>query len=140
MTSRERAVLGSLVVLCVLGLRALVGVVTGLPTDSPERGDIRMSPLESLAAVDEALVREGVHAADHAWRVAHSTVTRDPSWNAFAELGDAALRISQRSGQPDAYLGRARDAYFAALTRARAEGSVAGVTRVWRAFVALGDR
>ena len=156
MTSREKIMLGSLVALFLLGLRALV--VTGLPAAGRDRGDVvarlaettayrsdarpssaNMSPLESLAAIDVALAREDILAADRAWRVANDAVMRNASWHAFAALGDAALRIGERSGQRDAYVARARDAYFAALMRARAERSIDGVTRVWRAFVALGD-
>ena len=139
MTSRERVVFGSLVVAGVLGLRLLASAVVGLHADARARENL-VSPMESLALVDGALARLDVAAADRAWRDAHGVVVRAASWQDYVELGDAALRIAERSDQPDLHRARARHAYFAALMRARGEGSVAGVTRVWRAFVTLGDR
>jgi hypothetical protein len=132
MTSGEKLT----VAVFLLSLRVLAGIVThGAPRDNEDP----KSRFASLTAVDEALARGDVGAADRAWRTAHAVVGRTSRWRDFTALGDSALRIGDKSDQRGAYVAHAREAYLAALVHARDEGSVEGVTRVWRAFTVLGD-
>jgi hypothetical protein len=54
-------------------------------------------------------------------------------------VGDARLRIDQSTGPGNTAVAKAREAYLAALFRARQEGSLEGVIRAAEAFDALGD-
>ncbi len=89
-------------------------------------------------AIDRALSEGRMKAARAAWRDAYRGALRQREWEVMASLGDVALRsdsAGQRIGEA-----QARQAYLAALFRARAEGSLPGVLRATEAFATLGDR
>jgi hypothetical protein len=122
MTRRQMVVVGGLVTFYLLGLGALPAATA--------------SPLE---AVDRALRLGDIVGAERAWRAAYVVAARSRSWRVLADLGDAALRIGDAAGQRGSYVSRAREAYLAALVRARADRSREGVTRMRHAFRVLGD-
>jgi hypothetical protein len=97
------------------------------------------APTVPLKAVDHALSNGDIAGAERAWRHAYSVATWSHQWRALADLGDAAIRIGDAAGQRGQYVPRAREAYFAALIRARADRSREGVTRMRHAFRVLGD-
>jgi hypothetical protein len=130
MTHRETAFVGALVVLFLFSIWVLLGqLVTG--ADSTVR--------VSLADVDQALGADDVSRAERAWRRARTDVARRQAWFAYADLGDAAKRIGDAAGDRTRWVPHAREAYVEALVHARAERSVPGVTRICKAFIALGD-
>jgi hypothetical protein len=91
-----------------------------------------------MAAIDLALARSDLKAARAEWREAYRSALGRREWTEMADLGDAALRLAasgQRIGDVEA-----RQAYLAALFRARAAASVPGVLRATEAFATLGDR
>jgi hypothetical protein len=94
---------------------------------------------EHLQAIDEALARNDVGAALHAWHARYTAALRSGTWIALVEFGDAYLRIPT-AGQ-DASLPKpvARQAYLRALVRAEAQGSAQGALAVALAFDDLGD-
>jgi hypothetical protein len=168
MTHRQMVVLGGLVTFCLLGLGVLVGIVTERIRFDGARGEIlaqlehatraqyaRMMAPErdvrtpsalpgapaatGLEAVDEAIRSGDIAAAERAWRDAHGVATMGREWRPLADIGDAALRIGDAAGQRAPYVSRAREAYLAALVRARADRSREGVTRIRHAFRVLGD-
>ena len=94
----------------------------------------------SLAAVERALERKDLSAAERAWRDAYGAARAARHWQALAEVGDAAVRIGASAALRAPYRERARRAYLAALFDARARGDVAGVLRSAEAFAGLGDR
>jgi hypothetical protein len=93
----------------------------------------------ALTAFDEALARGDASAALRIWSEAHSAALRSRHWEGMLAVGDARLRIDQSTGPGSTAVAKAREAYLAALFRARQEGSLEGVIRAAEAFDALGD-
>ncbi len=96
-----------------------------------------MTPLEDM---DCALARADFAAAATARHRAHLAALGSRSWEGFLEVGDAALRLGDATGNRRAMEPEARRAYLAALTYARAQRSREGVLRATESFVRLGDR
>jgi len=95
------------------------------PPAAPER----RAP--AVQAVDQALARKDVAAAERAWHEAYLDALASRRWEGMIAVGDAALRMGARP--------KARQSYLLALERARAAGSAEGAQRVSQAFAALGD-
>ena len=146
MTSRQMVVLGGLVTFCLLGLceilaqRATRANLRALDQDvRPPAAPPGARATTGLEAVDQALRSGNLTAAERAWGDAHGVATTGREWRPLADIGDAALRIGDAAGQRAPYVSRAREAYLAALVRARADRSREGVTRIRHAFRVLGD-
>jgi hypothetical protein len=92
-----------------------------------------------LDAVDAALAAHEGPVAVRAWREAWVAALATARGEPLIEVGDAAVRLGEATGERTARAD-ARVAYRAALLRARAERSVAGVLCAAQAFAALGDR
>lgn len=92
-----------------------------------------------LEQVDGALARGDMTAATRAHE-AYVLALGTPRWEDMLAAGAASLRVGTAAGKPGARGAEARQAYLAALHRARAGGSADGVLRVAEAFAALGDR
>ncbi len=95
---------------------------------------------DDVQTVDDALHAGNVGVADWAWQHAWGAALGSRRWDGMLAVGDAALRIGERSGDRPAAARRARRAYLAALFRAREARSVDGVVRAAEAFLDLGDR
>jgi hypothetical protein len=93
-----------------------------------------------IRAVDDALGRSDAEAADRAWREAYGAALGSLRWEGMLAVGDAALRIGQVSRHRQTAVATARNAYLAALFRARQQDSLDGILRTAEAFVDLGDR
>ena len=94
---------------------------------------------DRLARVNAALAEGDASRAIYEWREAYGAALRSRRWEALAAAGDAGMRIDALLGGSGRYRPEARQAYLAALLRARADGSAAGMRRVADAFAALGD-
>jgi hypothetical protein len=92
-----------------------------------------------LAPIDEALAAGAMSRAFYEWHEAHGEAFRSGRWQALAAVGDAAARIDAAAGSAVGFRADARRVYLAALIKARAEHSAAGVRRVADALAALGD-
>lgn len=92
-----------------------------------------------LTSFDEALARGDTSTALRTWSEAHSAALRSRHWEGLPAVGEARLRIDQSAGHDTPALAKTREAYRAALFRARQEGSSEGVIRAAEAFEALGD-
>ncbi len=103
-----------------------------------EAGDAPWTPY--LEKVDDALVRTDARAAEVAWHEAYLAALGSRRWEGMVEIGDASLRIGEVGGARKAAESRARQAYLAALFRARNQDSLDGLLRAAEAFAALGDR
>jgi hypothetical protein len=136
--TRRQMVVGGLVTIYLLGLGTLVGIVA-LEQDARTPSALAAATASPFEAVERALRLGDIAAAERAWRAAYVAAARSRSWRALADLGDAALRIGDAAGQRESYVPRAREAYLAALVRARADRSREGVTRMRHAFRVLGD-
>jgi hypothetical protein len=138
MTRRQMVVAGGLVTFYLLGLGAVVGIVA-LEQDAWTPSALPAATASPVDAVDRALRLGDIAGAERAWRAVHVVAARSRSWRTLADLGDAALRIGDAAGQRGSYVSRAREAYLAALVRARADRSREGVTRMRHAFRVIGD-
>jgi hypothetical protein len=98
--------------------------------------DDRRSGEDTIGA---ALATGDVCGALRAWQEAYGAGLESRRWEAFAEAGDAYLRIARASGSRSEEISRARDLYLSALFRASGSGSLDGVLRLASAFVELGD-
>lgn len=92
-----------------------------------------------ISRMDQALDEQDVDAAERAWRDAYASALGSASWEGLIEVGDSALRIGEVVGSPNASEAEARDAYWAALIRARKQQSLDGVLGAAERFAALGD-
>jgi hypothetical protein len=93
-----------------------------------------------LERADEALREGDVAHALSWWREARMEAIRDRGWEGLIQVGDASRRIGAQGGLHRDGEALARDAYMAALLRARREQSVDGLLRAASAFGELGDR
>jgi hypothetical protein len=93
-----------------------------------------------IRAMDDALARRDVGAAERAWGSAYRLAAAGRSWEGRLAVGDASLRIGEAGGLRTSAEARARANYLAALLLARERGSLDGVLRAAEAFAALGDR
>jgi len=100
-----------------VGAQAAVGVVW--PWEAPVR------------VVSEALARGDRASAEWAWRDAWGAALGARRWEGMAAVGVLAMRMGESP--------RAREAFLAALFRARAQRSFAGVLKAEEAFETLGD-
>jgi hypothetical protein len=92
-----------------------------------------------LTRVDEALGRNDLAGAELLWREVYAAALRSRHWQGMVAAGDAYRSIGERAGFRNASDAKAREAYLAALFRARSESSVEGVLRVAERFAELGD-
>jgi hypothetical protein len=125
----------------VLGAAALLGALevalarAGNPSVRPSAP--WAAPLEEM---DSALARADLSSAVTARHRAHLAALGSRTWEGFLEVGDAALRLGDATGNRRAMEPEARRAYLAALTYARAQRSLEGVLRATESFARLGDR
>src|SRR5919204_1447670 len=93
-----------------------------------------------LERVDDALAANDVGAATRAWRSAYTAAVASRRWDAMLDVGDAYLRIGDRTQMRRVHEAKAREAFLVAFFRARREHSLDGVLRAGQAFAGLGDR
>jgi len=91
-------------------------------------------------AVETALSRGDVGAAERVAQQAYASARASRSWESMVVAGDAYRRIAEVSSTRPPALAKARDAYLEGLFRARQQQSLPGVFQVAEAFAALGDR
>lgn len=124
-------------VIVLTELVAFVGEV------SAEHAAATGSPLawkEHLEKVEEAMSRRDLGEAANQWRHAYASALRSRHWEGLVAVADAYRSLGRAGGFTKVADAKARQAYLAALFRARQEGSVDGVLRVAEAFADLGDR
>jgi hypothetical protein len=92
-----------------------------------------------LHRVDDALARNDLAGAEMLWREAYAAALKSRHWEGMVASGDAYRRLGDRANFGKVSDAKAREAYLAALFRARSEGSLEGVLRVAERFADLGD-
>ena len=122
-------------VLMIVALAVVEVLVASVPPVQTPAG--WSMPLERA---DEALREGDVAQALAWWREARMEALRDRGWEGLIEVGDASRRLGVRGGFRRDGEALARDAYMAALLRARREQSLDGILRAASAFGELGDR
>jgi len=93
-----------------------------------------------LDLVEKELARGHVDVAVRIWHDAYGAALASGSWESMIAVGDAFVAIGRASGTPGGARMNAREAYLAALIRARRDRSVDGALRSAEAFRALDDR
>jgi hypothetical protein len=131
------------VAILALGLLGLLGAWLSSPR--PLDADVEAQELFPAWAGRLAEVDRSVAAGDHAravraWTGAWSAALASRRWRPLIDVGDAAVRIGDATGSASIGRRNARQAYRAALIRARAQRSVDGVLQAADRFAALGDR
>lgn len=126
------ALLIALAIVEVLASRASAGEA------SPKNVAAPWAP--HIKRVDEALAQKNFSVAVRAWGDAYTAALGSRRWEGMIEVGDAYLRIGERLAYRRAFVAKAREAYLAAVFRARQQRSLDGVLRATEAFAALGDR
>jgi len=104
-----------------------------------QTGDSSLWPTH-LHLVGTALASGHVDAAVRAWHDAYGAALANRSWEGLLALGEAFMKIGHAAGTPGGAPMNAREAYVAALIRARRNCSVDGALRSAEAFAELGDR
>ena len=120
-------------------LAAVAEIATGR-SPIPQDNATDQARRAALTIVDEALARGDAAGSLRAWQQAFEAARINRGWRALVEVGDARVRIGAETTGAVAAAARAREVYLAALSRARAEGSVDGALRVAEGFSRLGDR
>jgi hypothetical protein len=92
-----------------------------------------------LAAMDEALDRQDLSAAERAWREAHLAAQGSWHWSGLIEVADGCLRLARASSTGCRLVPEARSLYLTALFRARQQRSVEGLLRAAEGFNRLED-
>ncbi|OLC13263.1 MAG: hypothetical protein AUH29_13150 [Candidatus Rokubacteria bacterium 13_1_40CM_69_27] len=87
---------------------------------------------DDVVAVDEALAAKDLTAARWTLQRAYGVALGSRRWEGMIDVGDAAVRIGD--------VPRARNAYLAAVFRARTQRSLEGALRAAEASAGLGDR
>lgn len=121
---------------------ALLGIgvaVLAAPVRIPAQGDMAEPWGASIQKVDAALARGEYGSALRAANDAYAAALAERRWEGIVAAGDAYRRMGERTGLRRTLEAKAREAYVAALTRARQESAVDGVLVVAEAFLTLGD-
>jgi len=126
------ALLIALAIVEVLASRASAGEASAKNVTAP------WAP--HIGRVDEALAQKNFSVAVRAWGDAYGAALGSRRWEGMIAVGDAYLRIGDRLAYRRAFVAKAREAYLAAVFRARHQRSLDGVLRAAEAFAALGDR
>ena len=93
-----------------------------------------------IQRMDEALAGEFADVAAQAWWEAYVAALLSRRWDALIDVGNAALRIGDATGQQGRSQAQARGVYWTAFFHARQQRSADGVLRAAEGFAALGDR
>jgi hypothetical protein len=126
--------------LIVMAVLAIVFAVLEAFADHPQAPNTPAAPWVShLNRVDEALRRNTMTVAVHAWHAAYATALGSRRWEGMLAVGDAALRIGDATRTQMAARARAHEAYLMALFRAREAKSVEGLLHVAEALATVGD-
>jgi hypothetical protein len=125
----------ALLVLLVIALAVVEVLVANAP--EPVGPGAWTKPLDRA---ETALADGDVAQALAWWREARVVALRSGQWDGLIEVGDASRRLGARGGFRRDADALAREAYRAALLRARGQHSLDGVLSAADAFGRLGDR
>ncbi len=141
-TNRRWVMLGAALAFSLAGVAVLGGGVLTRHGEAVRQGQVERSvPWAAyLRKVDEALSQNDPGAAERAWYKAYDAALGSDSWRGLVSVGNAVLRIGEIAGGRQGAEAKAREAYLAALSRARHEESLEGLLTTAEAFAALGDR
>jgi hypothetical protein len=119
-------------ILALLGVEFLADHVAGADPD--------VAWQVQLARVETALARNDLAGAELLWREAYVAAINSRHWEGMVAAGDIYRRLGELGGFRKLSDAKAREAYLAALFRARNRGSLEGVLRAAQGFAELGDQ
>jgi hypothetical protein len=93
-----------------------------------------------LERVEAALARNDLAGAEMLWSEAYVAAIKSRHWEGMVAAGDSYRRLGELGGFRKLSDAKAREAYLAALFRARSRGSLEGVLRTAQGFAELGDQ
>jgi hypothetical protein len=121
-----------LTILALLGVEFLADHVLGADPD--------VAWQVQLERVDAALARNDLAGAEILWGDAYVAAIKSRHWEGMVAAGDTYRRLGELGGFRKISDAKAREAYLAALFRARNRGSLEGVLRAAQGFAELGDQ
>jgi hypothetical protein len=145
---RHWKVLGGGLVLSLLAVGPITAMATGWRSLRNGPVDLRVAKAETvipepwaipIRTMDTALTAGDPSAAERAWHAAYVADLQARRWEGMLAVGDAALRLGDVIRGPRVAVTQAREAYLAALFRARDRRSLDGVLRSAEAFDRMGD-
>jgi hypothetical protein len=119
-------------ILALLGVEFLADHVLGADPD--------VAWQVQLDRVDAALARNDLAGAEVLWGEAYVAAIKSRHWEGMVAAGDTYRRLGELGGFRKLSDAKAREAYLAALFRARNRGSLEGVLRAAEGFAELGDQ
>ncbi len=105
----------------------------------PARGGTIPPWNSHLAEMDAALAARDVRGATRAWSVAYTMALGIESWRGMTAVGEAALRLGERTGHGEEAAKTARALYQMAFLRAQRQASAEGMLRAAEGFARVGD-
>lgn len=93
-----------------------------------------------LERVDAALARKDIAGAEMLWGEAYVVAISSRRWEGMVAAGNTYRRLGELGGFRNIAEAKAREAYLAALFRARNHGSLEGVLSAAEGFAELGDQ
>jgi len=126
------------VAMLVLTILALLGVE--FLADNVLGADPEVAWQAQLERVEAALARNDLAGAEMLWSEAYVAAIKSRHWEGMVAAGDIYRRLGELGGFRKISDAKAREAYLAALFRARSRGSLEGVLRAAQGFAELGDQ
>ena len=122
----------ALTILALLGVEFLADHVMGADPD--------IAWQSQLERVEAAMARNDLAGAEILWGDAYVAAIKSRHWEGMVAAGDTYRRLGALGGFRKVSDAKAREAYLAALFRARNRGSLEGVLRAAQGFAELGDQ
>ena len=126
-------------VVSTLGLMLLVVPGVDVSADHSLGTEAQIAWQARLDRVDDALARNDLAGAETLWREAYAAALKSRHWEGMVAVADSYRRLGERAGFRKISDAKAREAYLAALFRARSRGLLEGVLRTAQGFAELGD-
>ena len=127
-------------IVSTLGPMLLAASVRDVLADHAIGTDAQLAWQARLLKVEQAMARGDFATAESLWREAYAAALKSRHWEGVVAAGDTYRAMGAQAGFRATSVAKARQAYLAALSRARNEGSVAGVLITAERFAELGDR
>ena len=123
-----------------LGPMVLAATVKDVLADHAIGPEAQLSWQARLLRVEQAMADADYVRAELLWRDAYAAALKSRHWEGMVAVADTYRALGARAGFPAPAVAKARQAYLAALFRARSEGSLAGVLITADRFAELRDR
>ena len=135
-----RATRGHVILIIVIGILVIALALLEALAGRKSVVDAEVPWADAIKRTNSDLERGNVSGAVRGWHDAYLAAFASQRWEGMIEVGDAALRIGAIAPPRRPWEPRAREAYMAALFRARSARSVEGVLRAAEGFGTLNDR